>query len=58
MMLETDSPYMTPVPLRGKRNEPANIIFIGRKIAEALSVSEDEVARITAENAIRLFGLH
>jgi TatD DNase family protein len=58
IMLETDSPYMTPVPLRGKRNEPANIIFIGRKIAEALTMSEDEVARITAENAIRLFDLH
>jgi len=57
MMLETDSPFMTPVPLRGKRNEPANIVLIGRKIAETLDISEDEVARTTTDNAIRLFGL-
>ena len=57
LLLETDSPYMTPVPLRGKRNEPANIVSIGRKIAEALGISEEEVARITTENAVRLFGL-
>jgi TatD DNase family protein len=57
ILLETDSPYMTPVPLRGKRNEPANIVLIGRKIAEALGISEEEVARITTENAVRLFGL-
>jgi TatD DNase family protein len=56
-LLETDSPYMTPVPFRGKRNEPANIVLIGRKIAEALSISEEEVARMTTENAVRLFGL-
>ena len=58
ILLETDSPFMTPVPLRGKRNEPANIVFIGRKIAEVLNITEEEVARITSENAIRLFGLH
>jgi TatD DNase family protein len=57
ILLETDSPFMTPVPLRGKRNEPANIVLIGRKIAEALDISEEEVARMTTENAIRLFGL-
>jgi TatD DNase family protein len=49
---------MTPVPLRGKRNEPANIVLIGRKIAEALNISEEEVARITTENAMRLFSPH
>ncbi len=58
ILLETDSPYMTPVPLRGKRNEPANIVLIGRKIAEALNISEEEVARITTENAMRLFSPH
>jgi len=58
ILLETDSPYMTPVPLRGKRNEPANVVLIGRKIAEALGISEEEVARKTTENAVRLFGLH
>jgi TatD DNase family protein len=57
ILLETDSPYLTPVPLRGKRNEPANIVYIGRKIAESLGISEDEVAKVTANNAIGLFGL-
>jgi TatD DNase family protein len=57
ILLETDSPYMTPVPFRGKRNEPANIVLIGRKIAEALNMSEEEIARITTENAAHLFGL-
>jgi TatD DNase family protein len=57
LLLETDSPYMTPVPLRGTRNEPTNILFIGKKIAEVLGISEEEVARVTTENAIRLFGL-
>jgi TatD DNase family protein len=57
ILLETDSPFMTPVPLRGKRNEPANIVLIGRKIAEVLDIYEEEVARITTDNALRLFGL-
>jgi TatD DNase family protein len=57
ILLETDSPYMTPVPLRGKRNEPANIIYIGRKIAEAFHITEEEVARMTTENTMNLFGL-
>jgi TatD DNase family protein len=56
ILLETDSPYMTPVPLRGKRNEPANIVYIGRKIAEALHITEEEVARVTTENTMHLFG--
>ena len=55
ILLETDSPYMTPVPFRVKRKEPANIVYIGRKIAEALNLPEEEVARITTENAVRLF---
>jgi TatD DNase family protein len=57
ILLETDSPYMTPVPFRGKRNEPANIVYIGRKIAEALHIMEEEVARVTTENTMHLFGL-
>jgi TatD DNase family protein len=57
ILLETDSPYMTPVPFRGQRNEPANIVYIGRKLAEAFQIPEEEVARMTTENAIRLFGL-
>ena len=57
ILLETDSPYMAPVPKRGKRNEPANIVYIGKKIAEVLKTEEDEVARITSENAMHLFNL-
>ena len=57
ILLETDSPYMSPVPVRGKRNEPANIVFIAKKIASALNVSENEVAAITSKNAISLFNL-
>jgi TatD DNase family protein len=57
ILLETDSPYLTPVPFRGKRNEPANIVYIGRKIAEILQITEDEVAGVTTENTIQLFNL-
>jgi TatD DNase family protein len=57
ILLETDSPYMAPVPLRGKRNEPAHIAYVGIKIAELLGLSEAEIARVTTLNARRLFGL-
>lgn len=57
VLLETDSPYLTPVPLRGKRNEPANIPLIGRKVAEIWQISTEEVAAQTTANARRLFGL-
>lgn len=57
ILLETDSPYLAPVPLRGTRNEPANIVHVGRKIAEILAISESEVARQTSANAVRLFAL-
>jgi TatD DNase family protein len=57
ILLETDSPYMTPVPLRGKRNEPANVVLVGRKIAEISGVDEETVAAATTENAKALFRL-
>ena len=50
-----DSPYMSPVPLRGKRNEPANVVLIARKIAEVFGVSEEDVARAARFNTKRLF---
>ena len=55
ILLETDSPYLSPVPLRGKRNESANIPIIAAKIAEAKGVPIEEVAAITTANAERLF---
>jgi len=57
LILETDSPYLTPVPYRGKRNESSYICIINRKLAEILEMSEEETASITFENSCRLFNL-
>jgi len=57
LVLETDSPYLAPVPLRGKRNESANLVYIARKIAQIKDISEEEVARITSHNAATLFNI-
>ena len=55
IVLETDAPYMAPVPHRGQRNEPAFVHEVLRKLAEAYGVSEEEVARTTTETAKRVF---
>ncbi|MCX6135841.1 MAG: YchF/TatD family DNA exonuclease [Ignavibacteriales bacterium] len=57
ILLETDAPFMSPVPLRGKRNEPANVVLIARKIAELFGVSEEDVARTARFNTKKLFGI-
>lgn len=57
LLVETDAPYMTPVPHRGKRNEPAMVAHTAAKLAELHGVPVEEVARITTENARRLFRL-
>jgi TatD DNase family protein len=57
LILETDSPYLSPVPYRGKRNESSYICIINKKIAEIAGMSEEEVAEITFENSTRLFNL-
>ena len=57
IILETDSPYLTPVPYRGKRNESSYICIINRKLAEILGMNEEETASITFENSCRLFNL-
>ena len=57
MLLETDAPWLPPVPYRGQRNEPAYIPLIAQKIAEIKKVSLEEVAEVTTGNAVRLFGL-
>ena len=57
MVLETDSPYLAPVPHRGKRNESAYIPLIAQKLADIKEISIEEVARITTVNAEKLFGL-
>jgi TatD DNase family protein len=56
-MIETDAPFMSPVPYRGERNEPARVIEIAKKIAELKNVSIDTVADATTKNAQRLFGI-
>ena len=57
LLLETDSPFMTPVPYRGKRNEPSNVLLVAEKIAEVHGVSLEDVSRITNYNAYKLFGI-
>lgn len=55
LLCETDSPYLSPVPMRGKRNEPAHVRFVNQKLAELKGISEAEMARITCQNAFRLY---
>lgn len=57
MLLETDCPYLTPVPFRGKRNEPAYVRFTAEKVAEVKGLTLDDVARITTKNVRDLFGI-
>ncbi len=58
ILLETDSPYLAPVPMRGKRNESAFIIHTAAHVAQALGLTVDEVSVATTANACRLFGLN
>jgi TatD DNase family protein len=55
IVLETDAPWLAPTPYRGKRNEPAYIREIATKVAEVIGCDLEEVAKITTDNAIRLF---
>ncbi len=57
LLLETDGPFLAPVPYRGKRNEPAFLPWIAAKVAEIKGCSIDEVAQATTTNARRLFSL-
>lgn len=55
LLIETDAPYLAPVPMRGKRNEPAFIVHTAAAVAELKGVAAEELARVTAENFFRLF---
>jgi TatD DNase family protein len=57
LLLETDAPYLTPVPHRGKRNEPSFIINTAKKVAEIKGLPWEEVADVTARNTMNLFGI-
>ncbi len=55
ILVETDAPYLTPVPFRGKRNDSRNLPYVLEKLAEWKGVSKEEMEKITWENGLRLF---
>lgn len=57
IVLETDSPYLSPAPFRGKRNESSYLAVINKKVAEVYGVSEEEIARVTTENSKKVFSI-
>ena len=57
ILLETDSPYLSPVPMRGKRNDSRNLRYVARRIGEIKGMTEEELAAAAAENGRRLFGI-
>jgi TatD DNase family protein len=57
IVLETDAPYLAPVPYRGKRNDPAFIVKVAERVSEIKGVSVLEVARRSTENSVRVFGV-
>ena len=57
ILIETDSPYLAPEPVRGTRNDPRNVKYIAQKIADVKDISLEEVAKITYENAEKVFGI-
>lgn len=57
MMLETDSPYLAPIPHRGKRNEPANVHLVAERVAELKNIPIEEVIAVTGKAAVDFFGL-
>ena len=57
LLVETDCPYLTPVPNRGKRNEPSYVLYTARRVSEIKGLPFEEVARVTTEGAKALFGI-
>lgn len=57
IFIETDSPYLSPEPKRGKKNEPSNVIYTGKKIAELKGISEEQLFKSTYNNGVRFFKL-
>lgn len=57
LVLETDAPYMAPVPMRGQRNEPAYVVYVLQKLAESYGVIPEQLASATNQNVARVFGI-
>ena len=57
IVIETDCPYMAPVPFRGKRNDPGKVLYMARKLGELRGITTEEAARITLENGKRLYSI-
>jgi TatD DNase family protein len=57
IVLETDSPYLTPIPYRGKRNESSYLIYVAQKMAELYQIPLEQIAEITTENSKKVFGV-
>lgn len=57
ILIETDSPYLSPEPNRGKRNDSRNLVYIAEKIANVKNISIEEVQKITLENAEKLYNI-
>ena len=57
MLIETDSPYLSPEPLRGRRNDPRNVKYVAQKVADVKGLSVEQVADITYKNAMRIFNI-
>ena len=57
LLIETDCPYLTPVPFRGRRNEPARVVETARCLAEIHGKELEEIGRMTSENFVKLFGV-
>ena len=57
LLIETDAPYLTPVPFRGKQNKSQYVEYVARKIAEIKGLTYEEVAEITLNNAKKFYGI-
>ena len=58
ILIETDSPYLTPEPYRGKKNEPSNVLYVAKKVSELKNMKLEDVINITSKNAVQEFDLN
>lgn len=58
LLIETDSPYLTPPPYRGKRNDPSNVLLVAEELARIKNMDVQELIDITRENAMKIYQIH